>query len=218
MNVNRFDAVLFDVDGTLIDSAPGIIHTMQETFAQMGTDISNVDLMQYLGPPLRKTFSEHYSSEENIERAVKIYRTSYQQKGCHECVLYPGVKEMLHTLQQAGVKLFTATSKPVVVVVPMLQELGIAQYFTEIGGASMDTERDTKTAVIESILARSDLNQKRILMVGDRQDDMQGARNCNLPAAAVTYGYGSKSELTPFQPCIMAANCEQLTSYILKGE
>lgn len=218
MNVNQFDAVLFDVDGTLIDSAPGIIHTMQETFAQMGTDISNVDLMRYLGPPLRKTFSEHYTSEAEIERAVSIYRASYQQKGCHECVLYPGVKTMLQTLQQAGVKLFTATSKPAAVAIPMLQELGIAAYFTEIGGASMGTERDTKTAVIKSILARPDLDQKRILMVGDRQDDMQGAANCNLPAAAVTYGYGSKSELEPFQPCFMAENCEQLTSYILKGE
>ncbi len=218
MNVNRFDAVLFDVDGTLIDSAPGIIHTMQDTFAQMGTDIKGVDLKKYLGPPLRKTFSEHYTTEEEIERAVTIYRDGYKEKGSHECTLYPGVKEMLQTLHQADVALYTATSKPAVVAVPILQELGIAEYFTEIGGASMGTERDTKTAVIEYLLERPELKEKRILMVGDRQDDMNGAANCKLPAAAVTYGYGSIDELMPFNPRIMAANCEQLTSYILKGE
>ncbi len=216
--MHKYDVVFFDVDGTLIDSAPGILHTMQETFAEMGTDISGVDLFQYLGPPLRKTFSEYYHSEEEIERAVTFYRASYQEKGRYECELFSGVLEMLQELKKSGVAMYTATSKPQKVAAEMLKDLGIADYFQEIGGASLDTARDTKTAVIQDLLDKHDFNDKRVLMVGDRRDDMKGAADCNLPAAAVLYGYGSAAELEPFRPCILAKDCKMLTSYILKGE
>lgn len=216
--MHKYDVIFFDVDGTLIDSAPGILHTMQDTFSHMGTDISGVDLFQYLGPPLRKTFSEYYKNEADIERAVTFYRASYHEKGRRECALFPGVPEMLQNLQQAGIKLYTATSKPQVVAAQMLEDLGIAGYFDEIGGASMDAARDTKTAVIQYLLDKYDFSNQRILMVGDRRDDMKGAADCHLPAAAVLYGYGSAAELEPFHPCTLAKDCEALTSYILKGE
>lgn len=216
--MKRFDAVFFDVDGTLIDSAPGILYTMEEAFRCMGTDVSQVDLRQYMGPPLRKTFSAYYDDPEEVERAVDYYRTSYAVKGCHMCSLFDGVPDMLRALRDAGVLLYTATSKPTVVAEPMLRELGIAEYFTEIAGASMDTARDTKTAVIRSLLGRPELAGRRILMVGDRRDDMIGAADCGLPTAAVLYGYGSEQELAPYHPGVMAADCEQLKSYILKGE
>ena len=216
--MQRFDAVLFDVDGTLIDSAPGILYTMREAFTRMGTDVSQVDLTKYMGPPLRKTFSEYYTDEAEIERAVTYYRTSYKDKGAHMCSLFPGVQEMLTQLRAAGVPLYTATSKPTVVVVPMLEELGVADFFTEIGGASMGPERDTKTAVIEYILDSHHLRDKRVLMVGDRKDDLMGAVNCGLPEAGVLYGYGSEAELSPYAPVFLAKDCHELTTYILKGE
>lgn len=216
--MKRFDAVFFDVDGTLIDSAPGILYTMEESFRHMGTDVSQVDLRQYMGPPLRKTFSEYYDDPEEIERAVDFYRASYAVKGCHMCSLFDGVPEMLQDLQKAGVLLYTATSKPEKVAAPMLEQLGIAKYFTKIAGASMDAARDTKTAVIRSLLDRPELVGQRILMVGDRRDDMIGAADCGLPTAAVLYGYGSEQELAPYHPGILAEDCEQLKTYILKGE
>ena len=216
--MNRYDAVLFDVDGTLVDSAPGIVHTLQQTFAVMGTDIRGVDLMRYVGPPLRRTFGEYYARPEQIEQAVHEYRARYKETGSHECSLYPGAEAMLAALRRAGVALYTATSKPVGVVTPILQELGIAAYFTEIGGASMSAARDTKTAVIRYLLARPELAGRRILMVGDRADDMRGAADCALDAAGVLYGYGSVSELHPFHPVLLAETCPQLVEFILDGE
>ena len=73
----HYDAILFDVDGTLIDSAPGIIHTLQEVFCTMGVDVSGVNLRRYLGPPLRKSFGEHFTDPALIEKATDLYRTSY---------------------------------------------------------------------------------------------------------------------------------------------
>lgn len=214
----RYDAVLFDVDGTLIDSAPGIRETFAHTFQELGIDDKNIDYNQFFGPPLRRSYAKFLRTPEEVEHAVDLYRTYYHEKGRHMCVLYPGVADMLQTLRRAGVVLCTATSKPVTVVTPILQELGIAEYFHFIGGASEDSSIDTKTAVIRDLLPREFLQGKKILMVGDRRDDMEGARDCGLPAAAVAYGYGSKKELSPYQPMILANNCNELTNFILEGD
>ena len=117
----HYDAILFDVDGTLIDSAPGIIHTLQEVFCTMGVDVSGVNLRRYLGPPLRKSFGEHFTDPALIEKATDLYRTSYAVKGSHECAVFPGVPQMLQRLKQAGFLLCTATSKPTKVVTPIFQ-------------------------------------------------------------------------------------------------
>lgn len=210
-----YDAVLFDVDGTLLHSRPGILDTFSYAFQMMGIDPSDMDLSRYLGPPLRQSFAEHFSAESDIERAVTFYRTRYAQKGMHMCSPYPGVADMLLALRNAGLFLATATSKPVEVVTPILQEQGIALYFDHIGGASMDKSVDTKTAVIRSVLEDPRLAGKRVLMVGDRRDDMQGASDCGIPAAGVLYGYGSREELNIWNPVFLARSCTELTQYIL---
>lgn len=211
----RYDAVLFDVDGTLIHSSPGILATMEYTFRQMGIDPAGVDLTRYLGPPLRRSFGEHFSNEAMVEKMVDIYRTRYAEDGCHRCQVFDGVRPMLEQLRRAGIRLYTATSKPTVVVTPILEEQGLAQYFDFIGGASEDKSVDTKTAVMRLVLARPELQGARVLMVGDRSDDMKGAADCGVPAAAVMYGYGSEQELAPFAPVLMAKDCQQLADYIL---
>ena len=137
-------------------------------------------------------------------------------KGCHEGGVYPGVAEMLGRLKAAGLTLCTATCKPTDVVRPILEEQGLAPYFSFVGGASMDESRDNKTDVIRHVLAQPVMQGKRVLMVGDRRDDMQGAVNCGLDAAAVLYGYGGREEVAPFAPVFMAADCKELTDWALR--
>ena len=100
----HYDAILFDVDGTLIDSAPGILHTLEEVFQKMGVDVTGVNLRRYLGPPLRKSFGEHFTELDKIEQATRLYRESYAVKGSHECAAYPGAAEMLQRLKDAAEK------------------------------------------------------------------------------------------------------------------
>ena len=169
--MQHYDVILFDVDGTLIDSAPGILNT--------------------------------------------LYRESYREKGSHEGTAYPGAAEMLRRLKEAGFVLCTATSKPTVVVTPILEEQGLAPYFDFIGGASMDESRDTKTEVVRYVLTQPCVQGKRVLMVGDRNDDMRGAADCGLDAAGALYGYGSREELEPFGPVLLAESCEELTDKLL---
>ena len=211
----HYDAILFDVDGTLIDSAPGILNTLEMVFRDMGVDLTNVNLRRYIGPPLRKSFAEHFSDPAKIEEATERYRMIYHEKGSHEGGVYPGVPEMLRRLKDAGFTLCTATCKPTEVVTPILEEQGIAGYFAFVGGASMDESRDTKTDVIRHVLRQPALQGKRVLMVGDRSDDMQGAANCGLDAAGVLYGYGSREELEPFHPKLLVESCKELTDKLL---
>lgn len=214
----NYDAILFDVDGTLIDSAPGIINTLEEVFSQMGVDTTNVDLRRYLGPPLRKSFGEHFADPALIEKATGLYRDSYAVKGSHECTPYSGAAGMLRRLKDAGLLLCTATSKPTAVVTPILEEKGLAPFFDFIGGASMDESRDTKTEVVRYVLAQPMMQGKRVLMVGDRNDDMRGAADCGLDAAGALYGYGSREELEPFHPVLLAESCADLADQILHGQ
>ncbi|EJW91209.1 phosphoglycolate phosphatase, partial [gut metagenome] len=98
----KYDAVLFDVDGTLLHSSPGIIESMEFTFRQMGVNPSRIDLTRYLGPPLRKSFGEHFKDEASIEKMVQLYREEYKRTGQHLCTPYKGAKELLQTLKDAG--------------------------------------------------------------------------------------------------------------------
>ena len=124
---------------------------------------------------------------------------------------------MLQRLKPAGLILCTATSKPTQVVTPILREKGLAGYFDFIGGASMDESRDTKTDVVRYVLAQPMLQGKRVLMVGDRSDDMRGAADCGLDAAGALYGYGSREELEPFHPVLLAKSCADLAAQLLDG-
>ena len=211
----RYDAILFDVDGTLIHSRPGIENTFAYAFRQMGLDPADIDLSRYLGPPLRWSFAQHFGTDAEVERAVDLYRDRYAREGMHECSLFPGVKELLARLKEAGLFLATATSKPRDVVLPILEEQGILPCFDLVGGASMDKSVDTKTAVIRQDLADPRLAGRRILMVGDRRDDMQGAADCGLPAAAVLYGYGSRAELEPWRPVCFVPDTAALADFLL---
>lgn len=213
--MQRYDAVLFDVDGTLIHSRPGIFNCFAYAFRKMGLDPDAIDCSRYLGPPLRWSFAQHFATDAEVEQAVEYYRVHYEEVGSHQCSLFPGVRQMMNTLKDAGLYMATATCKPVEVVTPILKEQGLFDYFDRIGGASMDESVDNKTDVIRLVLQDPRLAGKRILMVGDRQDDMQGAVNNQLPAAAVLYGYGSREEMESWNPVLLAQNCEELTQYIL---
>ena len=212
-----FDAVLFDVDGTLIHSSPGILKTMEYTFGQMGIYPPESELKKYVGPPLRATFGQYCKTEEQIEWAVDTYRNQYHVEGQFLCELFPNVREMLTQLHDAGIVMCTATSKPVKVVEPMLQRLGVHDLFAMIGGATMDASLDTKEKVVRNVIQQPFLAGKRILMVGDRQDDVRGGRACGLPVAGVLYGYGSREELENAGECHLVNTCDELVSYILNG-
>lgn len=212
--LQSFEAVLFDLDGTLLDSAPGIFDAFRHTLAQFGAEATPQQLRRFLGPPLRESFARLLAPGE-VERAIGIYRLRYAEKGGALTGVYPGVPQMLAALRAAGYTVCLATSKLQPVALRLLQEKGLADAFDFIGGSSGDSVLDTKTAVMRQVLCQPMLRGKRAVMVGDRDNDMQGAADCGVPALGALYGYGSAEELAPYAPLAMLSSVEAVRDWLL---
>lgn len=213
--MEKFNAVLFDLDGTLIDSAPGIYACFEHTFKQYGISVPRSELQSFLGPPLRDSFGKKLPKEE-VERAVEIYRGHYSEVSGALTNPYAGVEAMLAELRKAGYTVCLATSKVRYAGLQILQELNLTKYFDYIGGASEDESMDTKTAVMRHVLSQPCMKGKNAVMIGDRDNDMQGAKDCRLPAIGICYGYAKEGELEKFSPVYMAKSPDDLCGWLLE--
>lgn len=150
----KITTVLFDLDGTLTDSGPGIMNSVKYALEKVGEPTPDVDeLRKFIGPPLKGQFMEHCGiDEEKAAEMVTLYREYFTVTGIFENSVYDGVEEMLKTLKQAGIKIAMATSKPEKFAKIIADHFGLAQYFDVIGGACMDETRTEKQDVIRYVL------------------------------------------------------------------
>lgn len=203
-------AILFDLDGTLTDSGEGIINCAILALEHFGLPIpSREKLRIFVGPPLNETFLAHGVPADRIEEAIAVYRSRYVPIGKFENTPYPGIRELLETLKTQGHSLYVATSKPEAMSVEILEHFGLAKYFTQICGASLDLSRSTKEAVIAHLLAQNDRSDNMV-MVGDTKFDILGAKAHGIPAIGVSWGYGSVSEMRQAGAVGIADSMEQL--------
>ncbi|MBP3633602.1 MAG: HAD family hydrolase [Oscillospiraceae bacterium] len=189
--------VLFDLDGTLTESGIGITRSVMYALRQFGiTERDPETLARFIGPPLVDSFHKYYGFPmEQAELAVKYYREYYSVTGIFENRVYDGVREMLSALNERGVGCVLATSKPEHYAVKILDHFDLSSYFTAVCGATMDTSRSKKADVIAYALKTVGADPARTVMVGDRDQDILGAKTFGLSAVGVLYGYGSREEL-----------------------
>ena len=194
--MDKFKYILFDLDGTLTDSKPGIMNCFQHTANVMGVTMPD-EPECLLGPPLDVSFMKYFGMDESqAETAVKTYRERYGREGLFENRVYDGVPEMLRRLREAGFKLGVATCKAQVFAVRILEKFELAQYFDFIGGASTDGSRTSKNEVIEYVLENIGGPEKsKVLMAGDRDNDIIGAHKAGIKCLGVLWGYGPEEEL-----------------------
>lgn len=215
----RFSHILFDLDGTLTDSAEGVIRSVQYALQMYGIEASPEELRSFVGPPLHWSFENSYGfSKTKAFQAVEYYREYYREKGIFENRLYPFVTEMLDALLKSGASLYVATSKPTVFALQVLQHFNVDRYFVTIAGSNLDGTRVDKSEVIDFVLTNNrDINKNRAVMVGDRKHDIIGARTCGLDSIAVTYGYGSPTELTTAEPTFIVNSVEELSEFLMSA-
>ena len=212
-----YDAVLFDLDGTLVDTEKGIVRAFLHTFRAMGRPMEEADIRRYLGPPLRNSFSEHFQGEL-VERAVEEYRAFYERYGLEGVAPFAGVPRMLEKLHRAGFVLAVATSKALPAARKVLDHFDLTQWFDVVGGASLDNTLDTKTAVMRYVLAQPALRGRHAVMAGDRANDMEGAADCGLDAVGAAYGYAAPGELEAFSPVFLAKSAQELGAWLLANQ
>ena len=195
-----FQYILFDLDGTITESAPGIINSVQYALTKMGYEIGNPEkLEKFVGPPLKDSYMKEYGmSEEEAEYGIQCYREYYTEKGIFENSLYDGVIQSLEDLKKAGKILVIATSKPEKFAKQIAEHFDFAKYFTLICGATMDEKRVKKDEVIAYALEEMHISNEmlsQVLMVGDREHDIIGGKKNQLKTMGVLFGYGDLEEL-----------------------
>ena len=185
-------AVLFDFDGTLADSSPGIFHTALYTVRALGVDKEYTieDLRRFVGPPLRQCFVVAFGLDESLlDDAVAIYRKEYEAKGRFMMELYPSMKEVLLSLKNDGLMLAVASFKSEALVYSCLEYLGILDLFDSVHGSSL-TEDLTKGDIIKRVLSDLGIESDEAVMVGDTPSDAKGAEDAGTHFVGVSYGFG----------------------------
>lgn len=207
----KTETVLFDLDGTLTDSGPGIMNSIRYALTKSGIAVPGEDVLRtFIGPPLKEQFEKVFGldSREGAEMVVK-YREYYSGKGIYENRVYDGVPEMLGRLRDAGIRVLMATSKPEIFAKRIADHFDFAKYFDFIGGACMNGTRTDKYEVIEYVLESGGALEQSLVrsvegiangrettvMVGDRSHDITGAKKAGIHSLGVLYGYGSEEEL-----------------------
>ncbi len=196
--MKSYSIILFDLDGTLTDSSQGIINSI--IYALEKYDINDYDmtlLRKFLGPPLHESFEKFmgFDKEKSLQ-AVKLYREYFSLKGLLENEVYGGIIDLLQKLKENGKTLIVATSKPQPFTDKIMEHFDLAKYFDFIAGSNMDTTRSKKAEVIEYALSECSIKDKsKVVMIGDRAEDMVGAQSVGIDSIGVEYGYGTFDEL-----------------------
>ena len=191
-------SVLLDLDGTLIDSQPGIFASCLAALRALGHEPDEtLDIKRFIGPPLEDTMRVLLQTYEDdrVDEAVAAYRRYYGESGFLGSEPYPGIGSSLGEMQQAGLRIYLATSKRETFAKRILQHLGFATYFDGIHGSIPGGGLDHKPELLAHILSQRDVSPSRSLMVGDRRHDISGAHAVGMRSLGVLWGYGTRDEL-----------------------
>ena len=215
---NNFEYILFDLDGTITDSGEGITKSVQYALKYFDILVNNLeDLHKFIGPPLKESFKEYYNfDEEKANTALVKYREYYADKGIYENSLYDGIIDVLDTLKKNNKTIILATSKPEVYAKQILEYFKIDKYFFFVAGSDFDETRVKKGDVIKYALEGAKVSDlSKVIMVGDREHDIIGAKENNIKSIGVLYGYGDVIELTQARADYIAKNTKELLNIIL---
>lgn len=194
-----FTCVLFDLDGTITDSAPGITSSLAWMFEQLGLPVpSPADLLKYVGPPILDAFRDQAGFDPaESQHALSIYRGHYLEFGAFDSTVYPGIESTLSAVRDTDMMVSLATSKPETSARIILDHFGLTGYLDVLTGASDDEVRSAKVDVVAEALVRLEAlgaDLTRPIMVGDREHDVLGAAANGVPTIFVEWGYGSPAE------------------------
>jgi phosphoglycolate phosphatase len=215
-----YDVILFDLDGTLTDSGLGVANGVLYALEEMKFEKPDVQLLKkYLGPPLWTSFADYagMSQDQTIE-AVKLYREYYNETGAYENSVYPGIPELLKRLTQAGKTVAVATSKVDYAAVKILQHFNLDHHFDVIAGSDETGElRGTKAKVIAHALHELRMcDGTSVVMIGDREHDILGAKEHHIPGIGVLYGYGDRAELAAAGAVSIVADVAELETELFR--
>ena len=214
-----YNTILFDLDGTLTDSEPGIINSIEYALKKYDFKIENkADLRKFLGPPLKDSFMQFCGfSAEKAEQAVEYYREYFRERGIFENNVYHGIEELLKNLKAQNKRLIVATSKPEPFTFRILEHFDLLKYFDFVAGSNMDNTRCKKDEVIAYALNSCGIaDLQSAIMIGDREHDIIGASKVGIASIGVLYGYGDLQELESSGATYIAKDTHDIYDIVTK--
>ena len=210
-----YDAVVFDLDGTLFEAEEGIVSSVRYTLDQLNCSApEEADLAWVVGPPLRESFLKLGVAEASVEEAMSIYRKDFRGRGMYLYSVYPGIRRLLGMLRAGGVYTAVATSKPRHLAVDILCHFGLMQAFDKVVGEQDGAVKMGKPDLIRTALPET---YRRAAMVGDRCFDAEGAKAAGVDAVGVLYGCGTEEELRNAEADVIVATTEELCRLLCPG-
>lgn len=212
-----YNTILFDLDGTLTDPGIGITNSVAYALNKFGISVADkTELYKFIGPPLKDSFMKYYGfNQSKALLAVDYYREYFRDKGIFENKVYDGVQKLLSDIKNSGRKIALATSKPELFAKQILDYFNLTEYFDFVGGATMDSSRNTKGDVINYTLQNLKIKDlSTVVMVGDREHDIIGAKQAGIDSIGVLFGYGDRKELENAGAVYIAKTVKEIINYI----
>lgn len=201
--MSKYKNILFDLDGTITDSAGGIVNGVIYGIKKVN-EIHNLNikipskdiLRKFIGPPLDISFIKYCSKDENLANEfIKYYREDYNENdGLFNCKLYEGIFDLIKNLHDKKFNLYVATAKPKESAVRIIEYFNLNIFFKEIYAPMIGEKAKNKTDVLIEALSKEKFDKSKTIMIGDRIDDIDGAKNVGIDSIAVRYGFGEDKE------------------------
>lgn len=216
-----YQNLLFDLDGTLTDSAEGITKCVQYALAKMGIDEPDLHKLEvFIGPPLRASYIKYFGlTPEQAEEGIAHYRERYTTTGIWENKVYPGMLELLAALKQDGRRLGMATAKPEVFALRIAERFGFNDYLEDVTGCTLDGKTDNKALVVAAALEKWQLctpeQKASVALIGDRREDVLAAHANGIACIGVGFGFAAPGELQEAGADHYAATMDDLRNLLL---
>lgn len=210
-------AVIFDLDGTIINSEEGITKCVQYALRSFGIEEPDLKkLLCFIGPPLDPVFREKYGmTYDESWQAVEKYRERFDVEGIFECTIYDGVAETIRQLKEMGCLLAVASSKPEEACKRIIEHFGLESYFTFVAGSTLDGSVSTKEEVLEMLYQRMEgISKEDMCLIGDTKYDVLGANVFKIPCIGVSYGFGTREELLNAGAAVVCEDIREVVKYI----
>ena len=210
--------ILFDLDGTVTDPMIGITKSVQYALREFNIEVENLnDLCKFIGPPLKDSFMNFYGfNEEDALKAITFFREYFSVNGLYENTVYENFEDMIIALKEQNKSLIIATSKPTVFAEKILEHFNLKKYFDFIAGSNLDNTRTKKADVISYALEQQGLTEtSEMIMIGDREHDVIGAKALGIESIGVLHGYGSYGELSNSGANYIVKDVNELKSLLM---
>jgi phosphoglycolate phosphatase len=209
--------ILFDLDGTISDSREGVVGCFQHTLKELtGSHPEESVIMNLIGIPIRTIFCELLQTDDEylITKAIMIYRDKYMEIGITGNSVYPGIAELLSTLNKTGYRIYIVTMKNSRDSEKVIRYLGFDKFIRDIYGPGLEGYPDNKTELIKSALDENNLSRDETVMVGDRKEDILAGKSNNVRTIGVTWGFGSGEEIAQALPDEICHSPEEILQAI----